>query len=433
MKEIISLVPSAIILSISIVYVISQIMKSSIKNVGIIRYLLSIIILSLYLIISYHSTMIFLRYLLFIFVLPLITVLIMKKTFKESFVASFFTFILLAISELLFVIIVEYILRMNIENFYGVLLANIGIALILFLLIKIPKFLALLQVWLDKIVDLKKYYSIILIVTLCFSVSIIIYINYFNTTTKLKFILNLIVIVTYAITTIILFNEKNNSTKIQYEYENALNNLDEYEKMLDFQKVANHENKNQLLVIKGMIDKKDSKLDEYIDSIILEKREVNEDFLYRTNIIPSGGLRGLVYYKLLSMKEKGINVDLNISNKVRKVELEKMGVSLNKDLCKIMGVILDNARQAVEDLDQKNIDIEMNYADNEFIITVSNNFVGNLDLSEMDNVGYTTKGSGHGYGLALMKQLIDKNNCLDNQKYVYGQKFVQKVILNLSK
>lgn len=423
----------ALILSISTIYVISQIMKFSIKNVGIIRYLLSIIILSLYLIISYHSTMIFLRYLLFIFVLPLITVLIMKKPFKESFVAGFFTFILLAISELLFAIILTYILRMNIENFYGVLICNVGIALILFLLIKIPKFLALLQGWLDKIVDLKKYYLIILIVTLCFSVSIIIYINYFNTTTKLKFILNLIVIVTYAITTIILFNEKNNSTKIQYEYENALNNLDEYEKMLDFQKVANHENKNQLLVIKGMIDKKDSKLDEYIDSIILEKREVNEDFLYRTNIIPSGGLRGLVYYKLLSMKEKGINVDLNISNKVRKVELEKMGVSLNKDLCKIMGVILDNARQAVEDLDQKNIDIEMNYADNEFIITVSNNFVGNLDLSEMDNVGYTTKGSGHGYGLALMKQLIDKNNCLDNQKYVYGQKFVQKVILNLSK
>lgn len=423
----------ALILSISTIYAISQIMKFSIKNVGIIRYLLSIIILSLYLIISYHSTMIFLRYLLFIFVLPLIIVFIMNKTFKESFVASFFIFILSAISELLFAIILTYILKMNTENFYGVLLGNIGIALILFLLIKIPKFLELLQSWLDKIVDLKSYYLIILIVTLCFSVSIIIYINYFNTDTKLKFILNLIVIVTYALTTIILFNEKNNSNKIQYEYENALNNLDEYEKMLDFQKVANHENKNQLLVIKGMIDKKDSKLDEYIDSIILEKSEANEDFLYLTNIIPSGGLRGLVYYKLLSMKEKGINVDLNISNKVRKVELEKMGVSLNKDLCKIMGVILDNARQAVEDLEQKNIDIEMNYADNEFIITVSNNFVGNLDLSEMDNVGYTTKGSGHGYGLALMKQLIDKNSCLDNQKYVYGQKFVQKIILNLSK
>lgn len=423
----------ALALSISAIYVISQIMGFSIKKVGFVRYLISVITLSLYLIISYYSTMIFLRYLLFIFAVPLIIILIMKKSFKESFISVFFTFILLAVSELLFAIIIMYILKADVENFYGVLIGNIGIALILFLLIKIPRFLGLLQGWLEKIATSKRYYLIALIVILCFSASIIVYINYFDTTTRIRFVLSLIVIVTYTLITIILFNEKNNSSKIQYEYENAVNNLNEYEKMLDFQKVANHENKNQLLVIKGMINKKDSKIDEYIDSIILEKSEDNEDFLYRTNIIPSGGLRGLVYYKLLSMKDKGINVNLNISNKVRKIQLEKMGVSLNKDLCKIMGVILDNARQAVENLEQKNIDIEMDYIDNKFVITVSNNFEGTLDLSEMDNMGYTTKGSGHGYGLALMKQLIAKNKCLNNQKYIYGQKFVQKVILNLQK
>ncbi len=423
----------ALILSISSIYVISQIMDLSIKKVGIIRYLISIIALSVYLIISYYSTMIFLRYLLFVFAISLIIILIMKKSFKESFIAGFFIFILLAISELLFAIVVMYILKADVESFYGVLLGNIGIALILFLLIKIPKFLVLLKSWLEKIATSKRYYLIALIVILCFSISIIIYINYFDTTTRLRFVLSLIVILIYTIITIILFNEKNNSSKIQYEYENVVNNLNEYEKMLDFQKVANHENKNQLLVIKSMIDKKDSKVDEYINSIILEKSEDNEDFLYRTNIIPSGGLRGLVYYKLLSMKEKKINVNLSISNKIRKIDLEKMGVNLNKDLCKIMGVILDNARQAVEELETKNIDIEMDYIDNQFIIIVSNNFEGDLDLSEMDNIGYTTKGSGHGYGLALMKQLIDKNSCLDNQKYIYGKKFVQKVILNLQK
>lgn len=421
----------ALILSISAIYTISKIMNFSITKVGIIRYIISILTLSVYLIISYHSTMIFLRYLLSIFAMPLITVFIMKKSFKESFVASFFTFILIAISELLFAILVSFILKTDIENFYGVLIGNVGVALILFILINVPRLLDLLQSWLEKISASKRYYLIALIVTLCFSISIVVYINYFDTTTRLRFILSLIVIVTYTVITLVLFNEKNNSSKIQYEYENVLNNLNEYEKMLDFQKVANHENKNQLLVIKGMIDKKDSKINEYIDSIVLEKSEDNEDFLYRTNIIPSGGLRGLVYYKLLSMKEKGININLNISSKVRKIELEKMGVGLNKDLCKIMGVILDNARQAVEDLEQKNIDIEMNYIDNEFVIVVANNFEGNLDLSEMDNIGYTTKGSGHGYGLALMKQLIDKNESLYNQKNIYGQKFVQKVILKL--
>lgn len=421
----------ALILSISAIYTIGKIMSFSITKVGTVRYIIAILTLSVYLIISYHSTMIFLRYLLFIFVIPLIPIFIMKKFFKESFIASFFAFILIAISELLFAIFVSFILKTDIENFYGVLIGNVGVAVILFTLINIPKLLELLHNWLEKISASKRYYLIALIVTLCFSISIVVYINYFDTTTRIRFVLSFIVIITYTVITLVLFNEKNNSSKIQYEYENVLNNLNEYEKMLDFQKVANHENKNQLLVIKGMIDKKDSKINEYIDSIVLEKSEDNEDFLYRTNIIPSGGLRGLVYYKLLSMKEKGININLNISSKVRKIELEKMGVGLNKDLCKIMGVILDNARQAVEDLEQKNIDIEMNHIDNQFVIVVANNFEGNLDLSEMDNIGYTTKGSGHGYGLALMKQLIDKNERLYNQKNIYGQKFVQKVVLSL--
>ncbi|MCI8777847.1 MAG: GHKL domain-containing protein [Bacilli bacterium] len=421
----------ALILSISAIYTIGKIMSFSITKVGTVRYIIAILTLSVYLIISYHSTMIFLRYLLFIFVIPLIPIFIMKKFFKESFIASFFAFILIAISELLFAIFVSFILKTDIENFYGVLIGNVGVAVILFTLINIPKLLELLHNWLEKISASKRYYLIALIVTLCFSISIVVYINYFDTTTRIRFVLSFIVIITYTVITLVLFNEKNNSSKIQYEYENVLNNLNEYEKMLDFQKVANHENKNQLLVIKGMIDKKDSKINEYIDSIVLEKSEDNEDFLYRTNIIPSGGLRGLVYYKLLSMKEKGININLNISSKVRKIELEKMGVGLNKDLCKIMGVILDNARQAVEDLEQKNIDIEMNHIDNQFVIVVANNFEGNLDLSEMDNIGYTTKGSGHGYGLALMKQLIDKNERLYNQKNIYGQKFVQKVVLSI--
>ncbi len=421
----------ALILSISTTYAIGKIMDFSIKKVGIVRYIIAILTLSVYLIISYHSTMIFLRYLMFIFVIPLILISIMKRQFKESFVTSFLAFILIAISELLFAIFISFILKTDIENFYGVLIGNIGVAIILLILIKIPKLLDLLKSWLEKISTSKRYYLIALIVTLCFSISIVVYINYFDTTTRLRFILSLIVIITYTVITLFLFNEKNNSSKIQYEYENALNNLNEYEKMLDFQKVANHENKNQLLVIKGMIDKKDSKVNEYIDSIVLEKSEDNEDFLYRTNIIPSGGLRGLVYYKLLSMRERGININLDISSKVRKIELEKMGVGLNKDLCKIMGVILDNAKKAVEDLEQKNIDIAMNYIDNEFVIIVANNFEGDLDLNEMDNIGYTTKGSGHGYGLALMKQLIDKNSRLYNKKNIYGQKFVQKVILDL--
>ncbi len=421
----------SLILSISAIYSMSRIMNVSIKKIGFVRCFLSILILSTYLIVSYYSTMMFLRYLLFVFVITLIMVIICRQPIKDTFISSFFSFILTVISEFIFAIIAISLFKINLDNFHGIIVSNVGIAIIMATIISIPKICNFIRNAVNRLTVSPKYYVITLTIAFCLSVSIIVYINYFSVSSSTRFILSLVIIIVYTIITIILFNEKSNNSKIQYEYEMVLKNLNDYEKMLDFQKVANHENKNQLLVIKGMIKKGDSSLNEYIDSIISEKREDNEDFLYKTNIIPSGGLRGLVYYKTLSMKEKNIDVLLNISSNIRKIKLEQMGINLNKDLCKVMGIVLDNAMQAVENLKSKNIDIEMNHEPKRLIIMVSNNFEGDLNLSEMDNMGYTTKGSGHGYGLTLMKQIIGRNKLLSNQKYIYGQKFVQKIILNL--
>lgn len=73
----------------------------------------------------------------------------------------------------------------------------------------------------------------------------------------------------------------------------------------------------------------------------------------------------------------------------------------------------------------------MKKEDNKFIITVSNNFDGLIDLGNIESSGYTTKGNGHGYGLTLMKQLVDKNEMIENKRYIYGNMFVQKIIIEI--
>ena len=408
----------AVILSISVFYTEIKILDKPFNKKYLFKFLLILIFLSTYLVISYMNfTNLFIRYLLFILMLTLLIFFIYRENIQKIFAASFFTWFLSAISEFIFAIVVVYICKMNVESFYGVLIGNIVISIILSLLIQIPKLLDTLRNLLTKIVELKSYYYITLIFLLAVCISITVYINYFDTSSKSKLVLSLIIILFYTIITMILFNEKSNGLKMQYEYEAVLKNLNEYEKMLDYQKVANHENKNQLLVLKGMLVKHDKKLDEY--------------FFYKTNLIPAGGLRGLVYYKLLAMKDKNIKVDLKIESKIRRVKLENLCISVNKDICKIVGVILDNAIQAVENLEQKNIDIEMKKEDNKFIITVSNNFDGLIDLGNIESSGYTTKGNGHGYGLTLMKQLVDKNEMIENKRYIYGNMFVQKIIIEI--
>lgn len=432
MREIITLIPSAVILSAVFLYAVFKILKSKLKSNELLKISIVIAIISCYLIFSYLCfSNYFIRYLFFILITTLALSFIFKYDLQKVFISTFITWVLVAISELLFALGLSIFTKGELSTFFGVLSGNIGISLILIILINNKYILSIVQKSLEKISSSMKRYVITLAMILSLSISIIVYINYFNVDSGTRLILSLGIIIIYTVITIILFNEKDHNNKIQYEYENVLANLNEYEKMLDFQKVTNHENKNELLAIRGMIEKQDPKLKEYLDSIISEKRDDNEDFLYKTNIIPSGGLRGLVYYKTLSMKDKKINVLLKIPNKIRKIKLEKMGISINRDLCKIMGIILDNSTQAVEGLKQKNIDIEMSCNEKEFVIMVSNNFEGNLDLSKLDDMGYTTKGAGHGYGLTLLKQLVAKNKKITNQKYIYGRKFVQKIVVDL--
>lgn len=432
MREVITLIPSAVILSAVFLYAVFKILKSKLKSNELLKISIVIAIISCYLIFSYLCfSNYFIRYLFFILITTLALSFIFKYDLQKVFISTFITWVLVAISELLFALGLSIFTKGELSTFFGVLSGNIGISLILIILINNKYILSIVQKSLEKISSSMKRYVITLAMILSLSISIIVYINYFNVDSGTRLILSLGIIIIYTVITIILFNEKDHNNKIQYEYENVLANLNEYEKMLDFQKVTNHENKNELLAIRGMIEKQDPKLKEYLDSIISEKRDDNEDFLYKTNIIPSGGLRGLVYYKTLSMKDKKINVLLKIPNKIRKIKLEKMGISINRDLCKIMGIILDNSTQAVEGLKQKNIDIEMSCNEKEFVIMVSNNFEGNLDLSKLDDMGYTTKGAGHGYGLTLLKQLVAKNKKITNQKYIYGRKFVQKIVVDL--
>lgn len=422
---------SSMILSLAIIYVMFKILDINFFNYSVEKMILGYGLMIIYLTLSYNSTMLFLRYLSFIFVLTIIFFLILNNNTKEIFVASFLTFILIIISEFIFAVLVLNLLHMEVETFFGMIISNFSIGIIMVVLTSIKPILKLFHIISNKLVSSNRYYVISIIIAVALSASIIVYINYFDISAALRFVLSIIAIMVYTFITTKLFIEKNQNDKMQYQYELALNNLKEYERILDIQKVSNHENKNQLLVIKSMISKQNKKAIEYIDSVLLDKKEDDEDFLYKTNTIPSGGLRGLIYYKLLLMKEKNINIDLSIPLNIRKINLEKFGVNFNRDLCKILGVILDNSIQAVSELNEKNIEINFIFNDEKLIISVSNNYEGSIDLSMVDKMKYTTKGSGHGYGLTLLNQLVDKNDLITNERYICGKSFVQKIIITI--
>lgn len=273
-------------------------------------------------------------------------------------------------------------------------------------------------------------FLIIILSVLLFSISV--YICLFNYNIGIILGTLFIMITVYTVIVISTINEFNQKNKIQSEYDILLKNLNEYENLLDLQRVTNHENKNQLLVIKGMVDKGESNTSEYINSIIDTQYKDNDAIIYKTNRIPSGGLRGLIYYKILTMKEKKINSNLDVDRSLNELDFDNIPIKTNQELCKIVGVFLDNAIQAVSELQKREIDIYLKYENDELYIKVSNNYSGVIELDKIDNSGYTTKGKGHGYGLSLVKGIIRENDCFKNDREIHGKMFSQIIRLKIN-
>lgn len=92
---------------------------------------------------------------------------------------------------------------------------------------------------------------------------------------------------------------------------------------------------------------------------------------------------------------------------------------------------MDNAIQAVRELNEKYIILEI-YLDGDFVVfSLSNNYQGVIDIKKIDMERYTTKGYSHGYGLSLVKDIISNNDNLYQKKEMNGIYYVQKLCLKL--
>lgn len=98
------------------------------------------------------------------------------------------------------------------------------------------------------------------------------------------------------------FYEKSNNNKIAKEYDNLLNYVKIYEEEIDEKSKNQHEYRNQLIVIKNLINSRNRKAMEYIDKQINEEVKVEDrSWLGKLKYVPEGGLKGLIYYKIQEM------------------------------------------------------------------------------------------------------------------------------------
>lgn len=219
------------------------------------------------------------------------------------------------------------------------------------------------------------------------------------------------------------FKAKDDYYKMNDKYNSSLESLKELENALTNHRIDNHENRNHLMTIRNMTTSK--KIIKFIDTILDNKLKDDKNISKETDIIPAGGLRGLVYSKLLLMNSKEIEYELDVASSVRLVDILDYGNDTMLDICKIVGIFLDNAIEEVETIEDKYIVIEMYLEEDVLTITITNTFDNTKCKDNIYKAGISTKGGNHGYGLSLVKKLVHNNKKLKTYHEINDSEFTQ--------
>ena len=417
----------ALSLSIAGFYAWSKLLNKKI-NLKDYKFYLSVILLSFVTIINYSSVNTMIRVVFIILFMAFIIKFMFKVSLKTSIVTAFYTQLINLISELVYSIAIVLMFNISTGTYPVVIIffANIFITISLIFLVRIKLIQKLYKTIIKYIEEMSLKIVLLCFLPICFIFNVYLAITYYNYNPVYYIIINIVSIYIIVGIILILIKKENDYSKIYDKYNTTLNSLKEYEDILDKYRVSNHENKNQLLTIRNMITDKNKKVAKYIDELVKNKIKDDERIMQEASIIPAGGLRGLIYSKILYMKELKIEYELNISKDIRTVDLiNKLDDSDMLDICQIIGVYIDNAIEAVSELEEKYVNIELYLEKNNLIFEVSNYYEGNIELDKLEQKGYTTKSSGHGYGLSLTKEIIDNNKKLKNEKRLSKEIFTQ--------
>jgi len=189
-------------------------------------------------------------------------------------------------------------------------------------------------------------------------------------------------------------------------------------------KKYNHENKNQLIVIREN-SKGNEKVTEYIDSILNESMGHEDKWISELSYITDPGISGFLSVKINEMIDNGIKLSLIISPKVKNYKFENIKPKEYKEICRVLGVYLDNAHEASKETKKKEVTIEILIDNNKLLIIISNSYKGKIEIEKIDKEGYTTKGKNHGVGLSLVNDIIKSNKNLEQKREVIKDYYFQ--------
>lgn len=347
--------------------------------------------------------------------------LIYKRNIYNFFKSYLLTFCLIHLSDLVVgYIFYKYTNILDTYSFENILFIEIVIFLLANLICNLIKkirfFSEQINLDIDEIKILWIYVLLIIILNgfLVYSFKINPNLN------KYIFIYPTIFVIGIIISSILFFIlNKNHIEKKEIQIYNRM-----IEESLDNMKVFKHDYKNILAGIQGFLETNDiDGLKNYFYENLVKNKVLSTELLYNLINIKNIPVKGLMNIKASKAISKGIELNINIVNPIEKFVLKDI------DICKIIGILFDNAIESSEESVQKILNIGILGDEDEICIIISNSFKIKPEISKIFRKGYSTKGNNRGLGLNTIRKLNKKYPNISIYTFIKEDLFNQELTI----
>lgn len=185
-----------------------------------------------------------------------------------------------------------------------------------------------------------------------------------------------------------------------------------------------HNYLNILHSIGGYIENREwNELEKYYNEIVAENQKISNNNVFAIQKIKNYALLGLLSSKIKTAKAKGINFKLDVFGEVDGLKIK------TPELCEVLGIYLDNAIEAAEQAEEKEVAVVFLEEKDTVTIIIDNTYAEKPDMNKIFK-GYSTKGKDRGLGLIIARDILSRYDDVLSNTYLKDNKwFRQEMVI----
>lgn len=207
-------------------------------------------------------------------------------------------------------------------------------------------------------------------------------------------------------------------TEFQKMYIQTLNDA------IDTMRGFKHDHNNMVNAMGGYLALEDYKgLKEYYKQLQNECHTVNSLTTLNENVKADPALYGLLLSKISYAETRNITFYITLLSNLQ-------GVSMRSyDMCKVLGILLDNALEAADTSDKKRVELCVREKHEGVQVEIFNSIAAPVDIDKIFISGYSTKAGHSGFGLWEVKKIIKKYKECSITTTTTDMEFIQQVYI----